>query len=431
MSPSDPHLDFIANNNLKLVTDSPSIFTAIGEVALPHPVKSPHGKEVQNLEVHLRETSEGNRLVFELMICMGTTHDEFQIRQRMACVAKLRSSAFETLGDALGDLRQIVSDTHFKRAIDIKGSLLKRFKLPARLTACQAKVRSLHRVKSTDKASYHQSLSSPQKYPRAAEPLPHEGALPVVVLAPNPVPPMPARTINGPMTAAVAIVLPDKLEDWVLQIKEEVGNQCSEFLERSIQIGRQFLAAQDKYHLPLKGLATKADLAYNTVTQYVKMASWFQSTNKSWAPAQLPASVDSIVRLSRLKPDQLEDAFEKGKITRNMGREAVMALLREYRPASLKKRSKAAAGAGSATKLAEKADDQPTEPATDRGPAGNVEFDLEMRRQQLIQAIRREAEGWAPEHAEQFGETAITVTKEIVTEWKSLGVSPSQQKPKK
>ena len=130
------------------------------------------------------------------------------------------------------------------------------------------------------------------------------------------------------------IPLPDDLEDFTRDIKRRVQGQHSRFLCDTIAIGQAFLAASEKYGQPLKGLADKAGLDYTTVTQYVKVAECFGAEEKSWVRAQLPPSVDSIMRLSRLKPEQLEDAIKKGKVHPDMGRKAVKDLLTKYRPAN-------------------------------------------------------------------------------------------------
>jgi hypothetical protein len=46
--------------------------------------------------------------------------------------------------------------------------------------------------------------------------------------------------------------------------------------------------------------------------------------------------VDSLVRLSRLEPKQLEEAVKQGKVKPDMGRHEVKTVLLEYRPASKK-----------------------------------------------------------------------------------------------
>lgn len=138
------------------------------------------------------------------------------------------------------------------------------------------------------------------------------------------------------MPPSTAIVLPDTLEAFTAQMKVRVQNQHHQFVADAIGIGEAFLAATEKYGEGLKELAAKADLAYNTVTQYVKIAKCFGPSKASWAPAQLPASVDSLVRLSRLEPHELEDAVKQGKVKSGMGRTDVKALLREYRPAKPK-----------------------------------------------------------------------------------------------
>lgn len=139
-----------------------------------------------------------------------------------------------------------------------------------------------------------------------------------------------------------AIVLPESFEDFTVQIKLYVHGHHQKFLEGIIAIGATIVGAMEKYGQELKDIAARSDLSYNMLTQYVKIAQFYAPYLQSWARAQLPASVDSLVRLSRLTPEQLEDAINQGKVKDDMGRQEVKALLREYRPATLRScRSKA------------------------------------------------------------------------------------------
>lgn len=134
-----------------------------------------------------------------------------------------------------------------------------------------------------------------------------------------------------------AIPLPDALEDFTRDIKRLIQDQHSRFVGDAIAIGEAFVAAAQKYGQKLRELAHKAELDYTTVTQYVKVAERFGPGGESWARAQLlPPSVDSVMRLARLKPDEFEDAVKKGKVHPGMGRKEVKNLLTEYRPASAK-----------------------------------------------------------------------------------------------
>jgi hypothetical protein len=128
--------------------------------------------------------------------------------------------------------------------------------------------------------------------------------------------------------------LPDTLEEFSVEIERRVQNQAGQFVVETVAIGEAFLAATRKYKKNLKELAAGTGLAYATVTQYAKVAERFGSGNLSWARAQLPPSVDSLMRLSRIEPDQLNDAIKAGKVKPNMGRKEVKAVLDEYRPVS-------------------------------------------------------------------------------------------------
>jgi hypothetical protein len=132
------------------------------------------------------------------------------------------------------------------------------------------------------------------------------------------------------------IGLPDSLKDFTIEIKKRVRDQSDQFVASTILIGEAFLAGTKKYNRTLKQLAAEVGLAYVTVTQYVKIAERFGRKQKCWAPAQLPASVDSLMRLARLEEDQLDDAIKTGKLKSDMGRKEVKALLAQYRPASSK-----------------------------------------------------------------------------------------------
>ncbi len=134
------------------------------------------------------------------------------------------------------------------------------------------------------------------------------------------------------VTTNAAIVLPDTLEEFTTLIKRRVQSYCERVVSDVIRIGEAFLAAAQKYGQGLKELAAMSALSYNMISQYAKLAKRFGAANRSWARAQLPASVDSLVRLSRLEPAQLEDAIKTGKVSPTMGRAGVKALLREYRP---------------------------------------------------------------------------------------------------
>jgi hypothetical protein len=138
------------------------------------------------------------------------------------------------------------------------------------------------------------------------------------------------------MPVVIPVVLPDTLDDFTIQIKKRIKSQCEQYVGDTIAIGEAFLKASQKYGKDLKELAAKSELSYNTVTQYLKVAKRFGPIQKSWARAQLPASVDSLVRLSRLEPKQLEEAIKQGKVKPDMGRKEVKTVLLEYRPASTK-----------------------------------------------------------------------------------------------
>lgn len=149
--------------------------------------------------------------------------------------------------------------------------------------------------------------------------------------------PVPVQSVElEVLPASVPIVLPDKLEDFSTEIRRRVQSQCRQFLADTIAVGEAFTAATEKYECDLHELATKVGLDYTTVTQYVKVAECFGPSRMSWARAQLPGSVDSLMRLSRLKPEHLEDAVKQGKVRPDMGRKAVKALLLEYRPSTKK-----------------------------------------------------------------------------------------------
>ena len=144
--------------------------------------------------------------------------------------------------------------------------------------------------------------------------------------------------------AGAAIDLPESVEAFSDQIRARVQSQCHRFVEDCIAIGEAFLTAEHKYGKSLSELAEKAKLTYNTICQYVKVAKRFGPADNSWARAQLPASADSLARLSRLEPAQFKDAINKGKIKPDMGRKEVKSVLHEYRPATPKSSLKARSG---------------------------------------------------------------------------------------
>jgi hypothetical protein len=170
---------------------------------------------------------------------------------------------------------------------------------------------------------------------------------------------------------------------------------------RTEEIGERFDAAQRKYNLNLKALAVKTQLSYGTVSQYVRFYKWRMSIGNVWAPAQLPDSVDSQMRLTRLEPDQFKDAINNGRITRNMGRKEVLLLVRQYRRITASK--------STGTTNHKPGGEPPTEVAGQTAPPGKPEqptlempFDLEVRRQALKTAIMTEAALWPPERADQL-----------------------------
>jgi hypothetical protein len=184
------------------------------------------------------------------------------------------------------------------------------------------------------------------------------------------------------ITARPAIALPDTLEAFTVQIKRRVETQYRQFVEDTIAIGGEFLAAVQKYGKNLKELAAMADLAHNTVAMYVKVAKRFGPSCKLWARAHLPPSADSLVRLARLEPRQLEDAVKKGKVTPDMGRMEVKAVLREYRLVN-KKATVADTGAT---------------------PGSSIVFDPNKRWKQFCADLDQEFDEWPEEHRKHFGD---------------------------
>jgi hypothetical protein len=170
----------------------------------------------------------------------------------------------------------------------------------------------------------------PPAKPISANSAPEESPMPESELPPE-------KRVAVEVTASrTPITLPDTVEDFTTQIRQRVQNQLRQALEDTVAIGEAFLAAVQKYGQNLNDLAARAELSYNTVTQYVKVAKRFGTSSKSWARAQLPPSADSLVRLARLEPGQLEDAVRKGKVKPDMGRKEVKSVLREYRPVNQK-----------------------------------------------------------------------------------------------
>ena len=307
--------------------------------------------------------------------------------------------------------------------VELKMSLWRSIQLPKRLHLRPEKSGSPSDLKSA--VSAHGSFESSVPQSHAPPAAPEDEHLPTEAIAPGPEISMPASAAISPTPPNLELELPEKIEDWICRIGAKIRDQCHQFVATNIDIGLQFLAAQCKYQRTLKALALETGLKYGMVAQYVKFAEWRQSIGNSWAPAQLPDSVDSQMRLSRLEPDQFRDALATGLIRPDMKRKEVIALLRQNRPPRPNTKLRTTVSAAPVPQEETTGSKPLPRPlnqaeATEDDPACELPFDLDLRRQDLKATIMRAAEAWLPEHLEDLIASLRAIASDIRAEWRRV-----------